>query len=666
MTSPRDAEALLAAGRFYEAAQVFSGADDPATAARAFEAELARMNRRRTPPDARRHVVRWASHFHVKAGNASRAAQLLEAAGEPQRAAQVLAAAGQAVAAAEIYLAAGLRQEAVETLVAAELYAQGAAICERAEEHLLAARLYERASDPGASSRSYERAHRWADAARTAVVDGAHARAGQMFTRAREHLNAGRSFLAAELPDEAIKSLALIRSRDEAYVPAVRAVVDALELKGDMSFAAERFLNEFLFRPLDDEAAGLVYRLAVVYEQGEFWETAQELLEKLRRHDSAYRDVDQRLRHVIARQRDSAAVYKQVLKEDFDYEEQTRRMAERRQRLAMPEGDLESFPDLDAEQGEPDPPPRPDRREVAPPDEADGAPRPPEAALTRTWSPGSSLVRLEPGTRLGERYELLDRLGAGGRGAVFKARDHELDELIAIKVIHPTEVTERSLAQFRSELKLARKLGHRNVVRLFDIGEVEGMRFITMEYIDGPDLERVIDDANGRLEIRHALGLLAQICAGLGAAHELGVIHRDIKPSNVMLLTDGTVRLLDFGIARLVDVDGMTRTGLAYGTPMYMSPEQIQGERDLDTRSDLYSLGVLMFNLFTGRLPFEKEEAFQLLLAHVSEPPPSPGFYRPDLPAAIETVILRLLEKSPDDRYATCDEVRRALAQAGS
>jgi len=131
----------------------------------------------------------------------------------------------------------------------------------------------------------------------------------------------------------------------------------------------------------------------------------------------------------------------------------------------------------------------------------------------------------------------------------------------------------------------------------------------------------------------------------------------------VMLLADGTVRLLDFGIARLVDVEGMTRTGLAYGTPLYMSPEQIQGERDLDTRSDLYSLGVLMFNVFTGRLPFEKTEAFQLLLAHVGEPPPSPGFYRPDLPATIETVILRLLEKAPDDRYTTCADVKRALQQ---
>ena len=244
---------------------------------------------------------------------------------------------------------------------------------------------------------------------------------------------------------------------------------------------------------------------------------------------------------------------------------------------------------------------------------------------------------------------------------MFLARDLELDEDIALKVLHPTDVTDQSLDLFRQELKLARKLTHRNIIRLYDIAEVDGLRFITMEYLDGRDLEALLEDSPGGLEVALALDLAGQICDGLGAAHDLGVIHRDIKPSNVVVQPDGTAKILDFGIAKLMDAQGMTRTGLAYGTPLYMSPEQIQGSKDLDHRSDLYSLGCLMFVLLCGRLPFEAEEAFQLLMAHVSRPPPRPTDFRPDLPPRLEQIVLTLLEKDRDDRFPSCAELRDAL-----
>ena len=659
-------------GNYEQAGQAYADAGDPAAAAKVFELEMARLAHRHATAAARLKAIRWAAHFHAKAGNPDRASQLLTDAGEPERAASVLAAAGHFAPAARLYLQLGMRQQAVDTLVRADKPAEAAALCEEAEEHLLAARLYFNAGDRVASARCYGRAKEWLEGAMVAARIPDWPLAGQLFARASRPLESGKSYLKAEQPDEAIKSLSHIRYDDPDYMDAVAVVVKALEMKGDMSFAAERFLNEFVYRPLDDAGAELLYRLARVYEQGEFWETAQEHYEKLLKNRPGHSDAAERLQRVVAYQRDSAAIYKQVLKEDFDYEDRTSRMKKRRKALLDPTGDLESFPDLPpspdqdapAAPSEPLPPPGPPRVEAPATADPDVPPRPGDSSITKTWAHQAAIVKLEPGARLGSRYQMQAKIGAGGRGAVFLARDLELDEDIAVKVLHPTDVTDQSLDMFRQELKLARKLTHRNIIRLYDIAEVDGLRFITMEYLDGRNLEALLEDAPGGLDLALATDLSRQVCDGLGAAHELGVIHRDIKPSNVVVQPDGTAKILDFGIAKLMDAQGMTRTGLAYGTPLYMSPEQIQGHKDLDHRSDLYSLGVLMFVLLCGRLPFEGEEAFQLLMAHVSRPPPRPTEFRPDLPARLEQIVLTLLEKDRDDRFQSCAELRAALEAA--
>ena len=673
--SPADVgRALEQLGVYVEAGQAFADADDFAAAARVFELELERLNRRNGDASERRKAVRWAAHYHAKAGDTDRACKLLSDSGEPERAARMLASAGHHTRAAQLYIDLGMRQQAVDILVRAEKPAEAAKLCEDAGELLLAARLYFNAGDMERSARCYRGANEWMEAAQVAVLVPDWGLAGQMFSRAGKPLDSGKAFLRADLPDEAIKSLAQIRFDDLGYMEAVAVVVQALELKGDISFAAERFLNEFVYRPLDDAGAELLYRLAQVYERGEFWETAQEHYEKLVKNRPGHSDAAERLQRVVAYQRDSAAIYKQVLKEDFDYEDRTERMQKRRKALMDPTGDLEEFPDLPPSPGGADPttraahgqePPAP--MHLAPSasaPEPDAPHRPGDSSVTRTWAHQATIVRLEPGARLGSRYQLQAKIGAGGRGAVFLARDLELDESIAIKVLHPTDVTEQSLDQFRQELKLARKLTHPNIIRLYDIAEVEGLRFITMEYLDGRDLESVLEDSPDGLEFPRGVDLALQVCDGLGAAHELGVIHRDIKPSNVVVLPDGRAKILDFGIAKLMDAQGMTRTGLAYGTPLYMSPEQIQGHSDLDHRTDLYSLGCLMFVLFTGRLPFEAQEAFQLLMAHVSRPPPNPSEFRPDIPPRLEQIVLTLLEKNREDRFASCADLRQALEGA--
>ena len=710
MSSNREAKALLAAGKFREAGVAFESAGNPkqavlaygqgecwldlgrvlegvrryeesaaayarggefARAAAVAERWAVRLQERGKAVADQKKAIRWAVHYHGKGGNPGKAAELLELIDEPTRAAEWLAKAGFFEQAAERYVALGMPGQAIDVLVRGKAPGAAAKIARAEGDHLLAGKLYRADGDHARAVDAFEAAGAWGDVAMEAEVLEQWARAGEAFERADKPLAAGRCYLAAEQADAAINALAEIKYDDPVYIEAVPLAVDALERKGTMSFRGERFLQDFLLRPVDEASAALIYRLGRVYEQGEFWETAEELYEKLLAYRPGYEDVAERLPRMVAYQKDSAAVFKQVMKEDFEYEETTRRMADRRRRVESQEGDLEGFPQLpDASEVRPAAPP------VAASPEPAGNPARLAEGDADTWTgaqaadegrgeEGAALVRLEPGMRLGDRYELSHRIGAGGRGVVFAAHDRELDETVALKALHPMDTSEESLIRFRQELKLARKLTHPNIIRVHDIGQVDGLRFITMEYLDGHDLEQAITASPGTFPIDTGVDYARQICDGLTAAHELGIIHRDIKPPNVMVVEPATIKILDFGIAKAMDTEGISATGMACGTPLYMSPEQIRGGRALDPRPDLYSLGCVLFALFTGQVPFRGDEVFELLMAHINEPPPRPRDLRPDLPRDLEGVILRLLAKSPGDRFATAAELRAALERVG-
>lgn len=657
--------------RWEEAGAAYARAGEYARAAGAAESWAVRLQTKGAPAGDQKKAIRWAVHYHGKAGNPGKAAELLELIDEPTKAAEALVKAGFFDRAAERYVALGMPDKAIDALVRGKLPLEAAKLAAQQGDQLLAARLLRDGGDHEGALDAFEGAEAWTEAAVEARALQEWARAGESHVRAGEFLEGARAFVRADQPDPAINALSQLRFDDPLYMEAVDLAVDALEQKGTMSFRGERFLQEFLLRPLDGHGAGLLYRLARVYEQGEFWETAQELYEQMIEHDPNYEDAAERLPRMVAYQKDSAAVFKQVMREDFGYEETTRRMADRRARVKSQDGDLEAFPEIQATSTANPPGPRP-----APCDAA----QPPAAARMAMLDPAedevvtgagigrapdterqAAVVRLEPGTRLGDRYELLHRVGAGGRGVVFAARDLELDETVALKALHPTDVSEESLLRFRQELKLARKLSHPNVLRVHDIGEVDGLRFISMEYLEGQDLERTIQESAGAFPVGIGVDYVRQICAGLGAAHEMGVIHRDIKPPNLMVVDPGVVKILDFGIAKAMDVRGVSATGVACGTPLYMSPEQIRGSRVLDPRTDLYSLGCVMFALFTGSVPFAGDEVFELLMAHMNQPPPRPRDIRADLPRELDGIILRLLSKDPDDRYASCAELAQAL-----
>ncbi|HKY31465.1 MAG TPA: serine/threonine-protein kinase, partial [Candidatus Polarisedimenticolia bacterium] len=262
----------------------------------------------------------------------------------------------------------------------------------------------------------------------------------------------------------------------------------------------------------------------------------------------------------------------------------------------------------------------------------------------------------EAGTPFGPRYVLLQRLGRGGMGEVWKARDLELNQVVALKMIRP-ELVERPefLERFRNEINLARKVTHRNVTRIHDLGEVGGTRFISMELIDGVSLGEFIKQ-EGPLPEAKALSIATGICEGLKAAHEVGVIHRDLKPQNIHIDHEGTAHIMDFGIAVSGETSGLTRTGALIGTPEYMSPEQVRGEK-LDARSDIYSLGLILYEMVTGDLPFVSDSAASSMYKRLSEKPRKPREIRQDVPVFLESIILRCLEKEKAFRYAGVGEL---------
>ena len=275
------------------------------------------------------------------------------------------------------------------------------------------------------------------------------------------------------------------------------------------------------------------------------------------------------------------------------------------------------------------------------------------------------------GTLIAGRYEIQEHIATGGMASVFKTWDRHIERTVAMKVLRSLDKNDsRAVERFRREARAAAKLGHPNAVTIYDFVEEMGQYFLVMEFIDGPTLKQVIVQ-NGQLQPRETIEIAAQVCSVLQVAHTRGFIHRDIKPQNIMLMATGNpgggitrnnalVKLTDFGIVRVAEDAGLTNSGIVLGTADYLSPEQARGET-LTASSDLYSLGVVMFEMLAGRPPFVGPTAVSIAMQHASTKPPPLRQFNPAVPPVLEHLIMRTLEKEPKERFHSAAEMEQTL-----
>jgi eukaryotic-like serine/threonine-protein kinase len=272
------------------------------------------------------------------------------------------------------------------------------------------------------------------------------------------------------------------------------------------------------------------------------------------------------------------------------------------------------------------------------------------------------------GELIAGRYELQELVGSGGMSNVFRAHDRLLERSVAIKILHEQFGSDDDYVErFRREARSVAQLAHPNIVTVIDRGEEDGRQFIVFEYIEGENLKAIISD--GGLPIDEALGYTLQVAHALDFAHKRGLVHRDVKPQNVLLNDEGQAKVTDFGIARSLDVQGVTQTGTVLGTSDYIAPEQARGDK-VDQKTDIYSLGTVLYELLTGEVPYEGDNFVVVAMRHVNDPVPSVRDRRPDVPYRLDHVVRRAMAKDPEDRFASMEELvgelEACLAENGS
>ena len=443
---------------------------------------------------------------------------------------------------------------------------------------------------------------------------------------------------------------------DEHYALACVEGVRALARGATFTMALDRWFSTFIRRgPSSEMEAGAFYALAALYARQGMPENAEEVLGRLVEKLPDYKDAAAQKRRLETQVLGTQESLAKVLDEDAAFAAAAVRTAEPLT-LTTPKGTA-AVPVLGTDQ-------------ATLPETATKVR--PTAAPTAT--PGSSIPGTEtvivdeaeaptlsfaPGVTVAKRYRINDIIGRGGMSIVYAATDLELNEILALKLFtQPTN--EEAIERFKQEIKLARQLIHPNIIRVYDLGTALGARFLTMELLVGEDLHALMTRG---ISLRDGCNLMAQACDGLQVAHDLGVVHRDIKPENLFVSKERVVKVMDFGIAKQTRQAGLTMAGMVVGTPEYMAPEQAHGHMKVTPSADLYSIGIILYALATGQLPFRHDELVPLLMMHVSEAPQPPRTLNPGCPVEVEALILSLLQKRAEDRPPTAAAVAARLRE---
>lgn len=612
------ARLLVGQRRFARAAQVLLTGIDP-NPARAAQLD----------PPGRKRALQAAICF-ARGGETQIAVAWFVALGERQRAEDLLRRTGDVVAAAQV-----TKPNA----------ATGAT--------LAGARALESQGRWEGALDAYLQLRRPGDAARMAMRAGRLPQAAGLFEQAAMVWEAAGAWYEAREYAKALEALQRVPRDTPRYTDAALQAIRLASHLNALDFGLEHFLTRFVSDPpADERTVEALYLLARLYQDNDFVDNARDAYRKVLARAPGYRDAAHRLEGL---ERETAADPKllgHILEESVSFQ-------------GAPGAGLPDLPDLPSlpvsARAWADAPRTTASASTEGPTVASATPPP---SYPRTATPGPSapprarLPTLAPGEVLAGRYRLDARIGQGGMASVFRAHDLELGEDVALKIFTRLVEDEQMVQRFKQELLLSRQLNHPNVIRLYDIGTVAGFKYITMELLSGRDLKALL----GRpLPLRQGVELMLQVCAALQHAHERGVVHRDIKPANIFVTDEGQVKLMDFGIAKRTATPGLTVAGMIAGTPEYMSPEQINGFDKVTASTDLYALGVMLYEMFTGTVPFRNPELMPLLVMHLSQPPPPPRARNPALPETLERIILNLLAKTPEARMKSCRELGEAL-----
>jgi serine/threonine-protein kinase len=462
--------------------------------------------------------------------------------------------------------------------------------------------------DPARALQTYLHLKQYVEAASLARRLGKFDQAGELYAEGGRSYEAALCFLEADDPGKALEQFLRLPSEHARYRTACVKTVQLAQKLDVLTLEVEQFLARFFDAgPQDVEELASFYALGKLYNAHGFHENAKD-------------------------------VFRKVLALKPDYEDAAALLGslEQAQSLAV---DDKLLPDLP---------------------EAPSLPDPTVLLKTRMVKAAGKGVAFVVGATIADRYRLEERIGYGGTASVFRATDLDLGDEIALKVFTQAVHDEEAEERFKRELRLSRQLSDPHIVRLFDIGSHHGFRYISMELLIGSDLRKHV---SSRLAFAEGLDYLIQASVGLQAAHDVGIIHRDFKPANCFITTSGLVKLMDFGLARAHSAPGLTAAGFIAGTPAYISPEQIRDFSNVTFSTDLYALGVVAYEMFTGKVPFSHSQAMTVLMMHLTEAPMPPRAHNRRIPEDLEQVVLKLLNKDPARRFGSCRELAGRLEE---